>query len=203
MGKGYATIAFTPAVQAEQDRIGSRGRFAEMARTGRDDSRLGEPERAFLASRESFYLSSVGASGWPYMQHRGGPGGFLQVSPDGSALAFADLSGNRQHVSIGNLAESDRVALFFMDYAGQHRLKLLGHARALPPAEAPDWAQALATPPRGKVEHVMLVTVAGWEWNCSQHIPRLIPLADIEAGVRQLADRVAALEAENAALRGA
>ncbi len=202
MGKGYATIAFTPAVQAEQDRIGSRSRFAEMARTGRDDSRLGDAERDFLASRESFYLSSVGASGWPYIQHRGGPAGFLRVSPDGGTLAFADLSGNRQHVSIGNLAESDRVALFFMDYAGQHRLKLLGHARALPPAEAPDWAQGLPTPSRGKVEHVMLVQVAGWEWNCNQHIPRLIPLADIEAGVRQLTDRVAALEAENARLRG-
>jgi len=202
MGKGYATIAFTPAVQAEQDRIGSRSRFTEMERAGRDDSRLGDPERDFLASRKSFYLSSVGASGWPYIQHRGGPAGFLRVSPDGGTLAFADLSGNRQHVSIGNLAESDRVALFFMDYAGQHRLKLLGHARALPPAEAPDWAQGLPTPPRGKVEHVMLVQVAGWEWNCNQHIPRLIPLADIEAGVRQLTDRVAALEAENARLRG-
>jgi predicted pyridoxine 5'-phosphate oxidase superfamily flavin-nucleotide-binding protein len=202
MGKGYASIAFTPAVQAEQDRIGSRSRFAEMAASGRDDSCLGDPERDFLATRESFYLSSVGATGWPYIQHRGGPPGFLRVSPDGTALAFADLAGNRQHVSIGNLAGDERVALFCMDYAGQHRLKLLGHARALPPAEAPAWAQNLPTPPRGRVEHVLLVQLAGWEWNCSQHIPRLIPLAEIEAGVRQLAERVAALEAENAALRG-
>ncbi len=202
MGKGYASIAFTPAVQAEQARIDSRTRFAEMAVAGRDDSRLGEPEREYLASRESFYLSSVGASGWPYVQHRGGPAGFLRVSPNGTALAFADLSGNRQHVSLGNLAENDRVALFLMDYAGQHRLKLLGHARALPPAEAPAWAQDLTTPPRAKAEHVMVVTVAGWEWNCSQHIPRLIPLAEIQAGVRQLSERVAALEAENAKLRG-
>ena len=202
MGKGYANIAFTPAVQAEQERIGSRPRFAGMEEAGRDDSRLGDPERDFLGSRESFYMSSVGATGWPYMQHRGGPAGFLRVSPDGDALAFADLAGNRQHVSIGNLAENDRVALFFMDYAGQHRLKLLGHARAVLPTEAPDWVHDLPVPPRGRVEHVMLVQVAGWEWNCNQHIPRLIPLADIEAGVRQLTDRVAALEAENAALRG-
>ncbi len=202
MGKGYAGIAFTPSVRAEQQRIGSRGRFAEMEQSGRDDSRLGEAERDFLESRESFYLASVGAGGWPYMQHRGGPPGFLRVAPDGTALAFADLSGNRQHVSIGNLAENDRVALFCMDYAGQHRLKLLGRARALTPADAPAWAQDLPTPPRGKVEHVMLAQLAGWEWNCSQHIPKLIPLAEIEAGVRQLAERVAALEAENAALRG-
>ncbi len=202
MGKGYASIAFTAAVQAEQARIGSRARFAAMAEGGRDDSLLGEAEQAFLASRESFYLASTGAGGWPYMQHRGGPPGFLRVAPAGDALAFADLSGNRQHVSIGNLAGNDRVALFCMDYAGQHRLKLLGHARALPPAEAPAWATNLPTPAHGKVEHVMLVQVAGWEWNCSQHIPRLIPLAEVAAGVRQLAERVAALEAENARLRG-
>lgn len=201
MGKGYASIAFTPAVAAEQERIGSRARFAAMAAEGRDDSRLGEAERAFLASRESFYLASVGAAGWPYIQHRGGPAGFLRVAPGGDALAFADLAGNKQKVTLGNLAGNARLALFAMDYAGAHRLKLLAHGTALPPAEAPAWAQDLPVPAGARVERVLLLRLAGWEWNCAQHIPRLIPFAEVEAGVRQLVDRVAALEAELARLR--
>ncbi len=201
MGQGYARIAFTPAVQAEQAKIGSHTRFAAMAEQGRDDSRLGPPEQEFLTSRESFYLSSVNAQGWPYIQHRGGPAGFLRVAPDGTALAFAELSGNRQKVSQGNLAESDRVALFCMDYAGAHRLKLFGHASLLPLAQAPEWAHTLPHPATAKVESLMLIRLAGWEWNCQQHIPRLLPLAEVEAGVRHMAERIAALEAENAALR--
>ncbi len=201
MGQGYARIAFTPAVAAEQARIGSRDRFAAMATEGRDDSSLGAPERAFLAERDSFYLSSTGASGWPYIQHRGGPAGFLRPSPDGTALAFADVSGNRQKVTLGNLAGNDRVALFCMDYAGAHRLKLLGHAQALHPAEAPAWARDLPMPPRARLEQVMLIRIAGWEWNCNQHIPKLLPLVEVQAGVQQLVQRVAELEAELARLK--
>jgi uncharacterized protein len=203
MGKGYAAIAFTGAVRDEQERIGSRRHFATVEQDGRDDSRLGEAESAFLATRESFYLSSVSETGWPYIQHRGGPPGFVQVLEDGAALAFADLAGNRQHVSIGNLHGTDRVALFFMDYAERHRLKLFGHARLMRPEEAPELAAHLAVPARGRVEHIVVIRVAGFEWNCSQHIPRLLPLAAVQEGVGHLVDRVAALEAALAQCQGA
>lgn len=197
MGQGYARIAFTPAVQAQQRRIGSLDHFAAMAEAGRDDSRLTEAEAAFLAERESFYMATANADGWPYMQHRGGPPGFVRVIEDGAALAFADLTGNRQHVSHGNLRESDKVALFFMDYANRRRLKLFGHAEWLAPEAVPDLATALPAPPRGRVQAVVRIRVAGFEWNCPQHIPQLLPVSVAQ----QLAERVVALEAEVERLR--
>lgn len=172
MGQNFARIAFTPAVQAEQEALGSRPHFARMAEAGRDDSRLSVQEAGFIHARDSVYMATVSATGWPYMQHRGGPPGFVRVL-DATTLGFADFTGNRQHVSIGNLETDDRVSLFFMDYANRRRLKLLGHARvvrddpALLARLTPEGAERLA-------ESAMLITVAGFEWNCPQHItPRL------------------------------
>jgi predicted pyridoxine 5'-phosphate oxidase superfamily flavin-nucleotide-binding protein len=168
MGRHFAEIAFTPAVQAEQATLGSREHFARMAEQGRDDSRLSVQEAGFIHARDSVYMATVSGTGWPYVQHRGGPPGFVRVL-DAGTVGFADLSGNRQHVSIGNLATNDRVSLFFMDYANRRRLKLLGHARvvrddpALLARLTPDGAAASA-------ESAMLVSVAGFEWNCPQHI---------------------------------
>ncbi len=170
MGRHYAAIAFTPRVQAEQARIGSRNRYAQVAEAGRDDSQLGPEEAQFIATRESFFMATVSETGWPYMQHRGGPPGFLRVL-DAQTLGFADLSGNRQHVSVGNLGGDDRVTLFLMDFANRRRLKVLGHAAvstdpALIAALAPDGLAA-------KAERALLVRIAGFEWNCPQHIPRM------------------------------
>lgn len=168
MGQHYARIAFTPAVQAEQEQLGSRMLFARVAAEGRDDSLLSTREVSFIHARDSFYMATVSETGWPYLQHRGGPPGFLRVL-DARTLAFADFSGNRQHVTIGNLARNDRAALFLMDYANRHRLKLLGHARvvrndpALLARLTPAGAERIA-------ESAMVITVAGFEWNCPQHI---------------------------------
>ena len=172
MGRHYAEIMFTPEVQAEQEKLGSRGHFGRIAEAGRDDAHLTAQEAGFIHARDSFYMATTSESGWPYMQHRGGPPGFVRVL-DAETIAFADFRGNRQHVSVGNLATDDRVSLFFMDYANRRRLKLLGHARVVrddPELLArltPEGAEALA-------ESAVLITVAGYEWNCPQHItPRL------------------------------
>lgn len=174
MGRHFADLAFTPLVAAEQARIGSRATYARMQAGGRDDSALGPAEVDFLAARDSFYLATVSEAGWPYLQHRGGPPGFVRAL-DARTLGFADFTGNRQHISLGNLAHDDRVALFFMDYANRRRLKLLGRLR---PVRAEEDAALLArlTPPGAEriAETAMLVTVEGFDWNCPQFItPRL------------------------------
>jgi predicted pyridoxine 5'-phosphate oxidase superfamily flavin-nucleotide-binding protein len=196
----YAAIAFTDAVKAEQVRIGSRAAYARTeTAAAAADPRLGEAEAAFLAERESFYIGTVSQTGWPYIQHRGGPPGFVRVVEDGAAIAFADVSGNRQHVTIGNLRGESRVALFFMDYARRRRLKLFGRASVLPAAAMP----GLITPPGRVAERVFLVRVEGYDWNCPQHIPRLLPEAAVRAALDAAEARIAALEAENTALRAA
>jgi len=168
MGRHYAEIMFTPAVAAEQEKLGSRGQFGRMADQGRDDARLTAEEAVFIAARDSLYMATVSETGWPYMQHRGGAPGFVQVL-DAATIGFADLHGNRQHVSVGNLATNDRVTLFFMDYANRRRLKLLGHARVVRDDPA---LLARLTPPGAErlAESAVVITVAGYEWNCPQHI---------------------------------
>jgi hypothetical protein len=172
MGRHFAEIAFTPAVQAEQEALGSRAGYAAQAVAGREDSLLSSREAGFIAARDSFYLSTVSETGWPYIQHRGGPPGFVRVL-DAGTLGFADFTGNRQHITLGNLAGNDRVALFFMDYARRQRLKLLGHARVV----RDDPALLARLTPAGAeriAESAVLVDVAGFDWNCPQHItPRL------------------------------
>jgi predicted pyridoxine 5'-phosphate oxidase superfamily flavin-nucleotide-binding protein len=168
MGRHYARLAFTPAVQAEQTRIGSRRAYAQMEAVGRDDAVLGGAEAAFIGARDGFFLASVSGTGWPYIQHRGGPPGFVHVL-DARTLGFAELVGNRQHVTAGNLATNDRVALFFLDHAHRRRLKLLGRARLV----QDDAALIERLTPRGAEDlarAAMLVTVEGHEWNCPQHI---------------------------------
>lgn len=191
MGRHYARIAFTPAVQAEQALIGSAGRFDGMRQAGRDDARLGPEEADFIAAQRGFVLASVSATGWPYVQHRGGPPGFVQATPAGDAVAFADLPGNRQHVTLGNLAGDDRVALLFLDHAARRRLKLFGHARL----------EREGDPADDSAPRRILVQVAGWEWNCPQHIPRLLPAEEVAEALEGAAARIQALEAEVRRLR--
>lgn len=163
--------------------------------------RFGEAEAAFIAERDSFYLASVSQSGWPYVQHRGGPAGFLKVL-DETTLAFADFRGNRQYVSLGNVADDDRVALFLMDYPNRARLKVLARMTAHDLAGEPELAAAVALPGyRAVVERAFVLKLHAFDWNCAQHITPRFTAAQIEPVVSQLQARIAELEAENAALR--
>ena len=163
-------ILFTDSVRKAQARYGSREQMERLQQHGPANDRLSEAEREFIEARDGFYLATVSESGWPYLQHRGGPTGFVRVL-DGKTLGYADFRGNRQYVTTGNLAHDDRAALFFMDYAQRARLKLLGHARIIDAAEAPELLARLAVPGYpARVERAVLITVESYEWNCHQHI---------------------------------
>ena len=168
---GFAKLNFTPAVKALQERFGSRSAYARKEAAAPPGVDLGPEEIEFIATRDSFYMATVNADGWPYMQHRGGPRGFLRAI-DETHLAFADYLGNKQYVSMGNLETNDRVALFLMDYPTQTRLKVYGRARAVDASANPGLAQALAPPDgyRAKVERLVIIEVVAWDWNCNQHI---------------------------------
>jgi uncharacterized protein len=185
MGHRFAEIAFTPAVRARQAEQGSRGSYARFDEGPPWNDRLEARERAFVARRDGFYLASVGETGWPYVQFRGGPPGFLRVL-DERTLGFADLRGNRQYVTLGNLSANDRVSLFLMDYPRRRRLKILGRARAVEGGADPELAARLAVPgATGVVERAILVGVEAFDWNCPQHIEPRWSRAELEALGRQ------------------
>ena len=157
---------------------------------------LGEGEAEFIAARESFYLGTVSETGWPYIQHRGGPKGFLRlINP--STLVFADYQGNRQLLSTGNLSMDDRVFLFLMDYPNRARLKILGHARVEDARLHPDLAAQLATPGmRARVERIVFIDVVSFDWNCPKYITPRYSLEEIEELAGSLKARIAELETE-------
>lgn len=200
MSNRYAELMFTPAVHAAQEHYGTRldNRWMEGRQVPNDvlDSR----EMAFIAQRDSFYLATVSETGWPYVQHRGGPAGFLKVlSP--SQLAFADFRGNKQYISVGNLAGNERVALFLMDYPRRLRLKILGRMRMLDIADAdPAQVEQLRPYPyRASMERVALIDVDAYDWNCSQHITPRYTEAQVREAMAPLQARIAELEARLAA----
>lgn len=203
MAHRFAELAFTPAVKAAQARAGSRAAYERLesdAAPGHD--RLGPAETAFLAARDGFYLASIGETGWPYVQHRGGPPGFLQVL-DQVTLGFADFRGNRQYVSVGNLANDDRVALILVDYANRRRLKLLGRARLVEAADAPGLAERLTVPGyRARVERAVLIAIEASDWNCPQHIVPRWTQEEIDEAAAPLRARIAELEAALAGKEG-
>jgi predicted pyridoxine 5'-phosphate oxidase superfamily flavin-nucleotide-binding protein len=194
MGHRFAEIAFTPAVQAQQEAHGSRASYARLAEGEARNDRLGAKEVDFIQARDGFYLSSVSETGWPYVQFRGGMPGFVRVL-DERTLAWADFRGNRQYVSVGNLGEDDRVAMILMDYANRQRLKLFGRAELLEVGTDDGLAEQLAVPGyRAEVERAVRVNIAGFDWNCPQHItPRFTP-DEVEQTVTPLRERVAELE---------
>jgi predicted pyridoxine 5'-phosphate oxidase superfamily flavin-nucleotide-binding protein len=197
MSHRFADITFTPAVLALQERHGSRAQYARMqARAGPNDA-LGEPEAEFLAQADSFYLATVSETGWPYVQHRGGPRGFLKVlSP--TQLGFADFRGNVQYVSAGNVAHDGRVAIIVMDYAHRRRLKLLGTLRFIDVGEADSALVRQVELPayKARIERLALIDVVAFDWNCPQHITRRFTLDEVEAAARPLRERIARLEAQ-------
>jgi len=200
MSHSFLDIAATPSVRAAQAAMGS-DRVWRKLDGGRALDTFTASEAAFIAERDSFYLATVSESGWPYIQHRGGPRGFLKLVDD-KTLAFADYRGNRQYISVGNLAADDRAALILMDYAGRARLKIYAHIKALPLDADPALAQCVAAPDyKAKPERILLLRLVAFDWNCPQHITRRFAEAEIDMAVQPLRQRLAALEAENAALR--
>jgi predicted pyridoxine 5'-phosphate oxidase superfamily flavin-nucleotide-binding protein len=204
MGAGFKQIAFTPLVKEEQRQHGSRHLYARGEGPSEAGDSLGPDERAFLQTRDGFYIATVTETGWPYIQYRGGQAGFLRVLDD-RTLAFADLRGNRQYISTANLKHDDRVALFFMDYATQSRLKILGRAQVLEgDAEADALIEKLRVPEeKTPPERAVLIHVEGFDWNCPQHITPRFTEGELTRILEPIRHRLEALEAENKRLREA
>ena len=192
MAAKYMQIVLTPAVEAAQERY--FGRQQSVAEVSARDP-FTDDEAAFIARRDSFYLATTNSDGWPYVQHRGGPPGFLKVLGP-HQLGFADFKGNRQLLSTGNLSGDDRIALFLMDYPRRERLKILGHARVLDARENSDLADQLSPTPdlRSKIERLFLIETVSFDWNCPQYITPRFTGAEIEEHVAPLKARIAELE---------
>ena len=188
-------IAFTPSVKAIQERMGSRKQYARIEEGDGWSDTVTQELEDFLSEVDSIYFATANVDGRPYIQHRGGPKGFLKVLDD-RTLAFADFVGNRQYISLGNLSENNQAFLFLMDYATQTRIKVWGTAEVI--EDDPDLLQQLTDPQyKGKPERVIRFHVEAWDANCRQHIPLKYSQEDLETIVQPLRDRIAALEAEN------
>jgi uncharacterized protein len=195
MGNRFAEIAFTPSVRAVQESMGSSKHYDAMRIGEPYNQDLGPDETQFVSLRDTFYMSSVSETGWPYVQHRGGPLGFLKVL-DSHTLGFADYRGNRQYVSVGNVSKDDRVALILVDYPHRARLKIFGHARVLT-SEEPELLERLKTPEyRARVERGIVIKVVAFDWNCPQHITPRFTQAEVESVIGTLKTRLAELETE-------
>lgn len=203
----YLTELTTPSVEAAQREYGSLTSMQRMMAGWHTDGVLGQDEIEFIAERDGFYLGTVGETGWPYVQHRGGPPGFLKVlgvENDASLLGWADFRGNRQYVSVGNLKASSRVSMFLMDYARQQRLKILGEARtfdARSEAAAPLLDQVTVPGYHARVERVIVVRVHGFDWNCRQHITPRWTEQELQPALEQLRAEIEHLRSENIRLR--
>lgn len=199
MPRAFSELTFTPAVRAHQERMGSARSYAKFLDSGPQKGHLiGEAEKAFIQARDSFYQSTVSETGWPYVQFRGGPVGFLKVLGP-QTLGYADFSGNKQYISRGNLDGNDRIALILMDYANQRRLKILGRVEftegeAAAASLYPDNAEAPA-------ERAVIIKVEALDWNCPRHITPRFTEAELRPHLNSLGQQLAQLQAENEKLR--
>ena len=190
MRHAFANIAFTPAVREVQARDGSRAQYARAFESGDElrNAELGPDEAAFIHAQRSFYMATVSETGWPYVQHRGGAPGFLRVV-DAKTLSFADLPGNRQFISVGNVAQDNRVALILMDYTHRQRLKLLGRL------------SVEESPGTGRTDRTMTIHVEAFDWNCPKYIPMRFEADDVQRALDARDRRIAELEAQLAEAR--
>ena len=203
MGRAFSDITFTPNVRAMQERMGSREQYEGFDLMTNRADRLGRMEAEFIAQADHFYQATVSETGWPYVQHRGGPAGFLKVL-DPKTVAFADFRGNVQYLSVGNLQKDDRISIIVMDYANRMRLKLIGRVRLVEAADDAALIERLRTPGyKARIERAFVITVEGYDWNCPQHItPRFTEseiatmTAPLHARIRRLEEQLAASTAE-------
>jgi predicted pyridoxine 5'-phosphate oxidase superfamily flavin-nucleotide-binding protein len=197
---GFLDIAMTPSVKAAQEANGS-GDYRRNFKGRNSFDRFTDAEKQFIAGRDSFYVATVSETGWPYVQHRGGPPGFLHVIDD-KTLAFPDFRGNRQYISVGNAAANDRAALFLMDYPNPRRLKIYAHIEIRDLSNDPALAAALAMPDyKAKVERAVVLHLEGFNWNCPQHITPRFSETELRQALEPIGLRIAQLEAENKELR--
>jgi predicted pyridoxine 5'-phosphate oxidase superfamily flavin-nucleotide-binding protein len=192
-------VAFTPTVKAVQARKGSRGAYARVEAAGGWETLIDSELTEFVEAQSSVFLATANAEGQPYIQHRGGPPGFLRVL-DEHTIGFVDFAGNRQYITAGNLSDNPKVCLFLMDYAERKRVKIWGHARVV---EGDAELVSRLMPPGydARAEHVILITVLAWDVNCRQHIPQKFDAAEVAEALGTLKARIAELEAENARLK--
>ena len=200
MPYGFLDIAATPSVRAAQAAMGADRLWQEFE-GHRAFDRFTASETAFIAARDSFYMATRSETGWPYVQHRGGPPGFLKQLDD-RTLAFADRRGNRQYISVGNLAADDRACLFLMDYGRRARLKIYARAEVVGLDIDSELTRLVTTlEVRGKPERIIRLRLEAFDWNCPQHITPRFTESEIGEAIQPLRERLAGLEAENAALR--
>jgi predicted pyridoxine 5'-phosphate oxidase superfamily flavin-nucleotide-binding protein len=196
----FLDIARTPSVRAVETAMGVGDAYKDF-RGRRSFDTFQEQEAAFIADRDSFYMATVSESGWPYVQHRGGPRGFLKLI-DSRTLAFADYRGNLQYISTGNLASDDRACLFLMDYRRRTRLKIYAHVETLTLDANPDLTTQVMTPGyQAKIERIFRLRLEAFDWNCPQHITRRFTEEEVAEAVGPLRNRLAKLESENKELR--
>jgi predicted pyridoxine 5'-phosphate oxidase superfamily flavin-nucleotide-binding protein len=197
----FGSLVFTPLVKKLQERYGSRRQYARMENSGASQDRFTTFESQFLAERDGFYWATIGTTGWPYVQYRGGPKGFLKVIDD-HTLAFADFRGNKQYISTGNLLSDNRVAMIMVDYPRQARLKILGRVEIFEGDKAEGWLPRVRMPEEKTViERVFAIHVEAYDWNCPQHITPRYTAEEIREGMQAVEKRMQALEQENKALR--
>ncbi len=197
----FGSLVFTPVVKSLQERYGSRQQYARLEKSRSSPARLGPDEVAYITERDTFYMATLGSTGWPYVQHRGGPQGFLKVM-DETKLAFADFRGNKQYISTGNIMTDNRVALILMDYPRQLRLKILGRVEIFEGELAKDWLNKTRHPGSNAVtERVYVIAVESFDWNCQQHITPRYTADEIREVIAPFEKRMQELEQENQRLQ--
>ena len=204
MARAFAQIAFTPDVLDVQEQHGSAHGYAKfLTPEAAPGDRIGDVEAAFITARDGFYQATVSETGWPYVQFRGGPAGFLKVL-DPATIAYADFRGNRQYLSAGNLTGNDRVALILMDYPNRRRLKIWGRAKIVDIADDPDLVARLHEDTyRARPERAVVISVTALDWNCPQHIPQRLTIEEFEPHLAPFREEIRHLAAENETLRAA
>jgi predicted pyridoxine 5'-phosphate oxidase superfamily flavin-nucleotide-binding protein len=202
MSRAFAEISFTPSVLALQDQNGSAHGYSKFLDPDADRAdQVGPAEAEFIAGRDGFYQATVSETGWPYVQFRGGPIGFLKVLDD-QTIAYADFRGNRQYLSAGNLTDDDRISMILMDYPNRRRLKVWGRAKLISATDDPElMTQLQDTSYRGRPERAVVITVEAFDWNCPQHIPQRMTLEELEPQLAPIHAELSRLESENEELR--
>jgi hypothetical protein len=202
MARAFAEISFTPSVLAMQERQSSADAYADFLSPEADrGDRIGPAERDFIGQMDGFFQATVSETGWPYVQFRGGPAGFLKVL-DERTIAYADFRGNRQYLSTGNLAQDERIALILVDYPNRRRLKVWGRAKLIDRENDPELIERLQNKTyRALPERAVVITIEALDWNCPQHIPQRMTLDELEPYLKPLRDEITRLETENKQLK--